>query len=95
MAYALAHATSPLIGTAVGPLKVFLLHAVMAIAGLVLLYFAASEPIRSGDPLSLAEFIRAVRNPSIVLVALSAFTMYALYLFLNAWVPVYGTDVLS
>ena len=34
-------------------------------------------------------------NRALILVALSSFAMYSLYLFLNMWIPTYGSEVLS
>lgn len=93
--FALAHATSPFLGTAFGPLRVFLFHAAVALAGTVVFLVAAREPIRSASPPSPGEFARALGDRSVVLVALSAFAVYGLYLFLNTWLPTYGTTVLS
>lgn len=95
VSFALAHATSPLIGTAVGPLRVFLFHGAIAVLGAVLFWAVAAEPIRSAQAPTVGEFARALGNRSVVLVALSAAAVYALYLFLNTWVPTYGTEVLS
>jgi nitrate/nitrite transporter NarK len=95
VSFALAHATTPLLGTAYGPLRVFLLHAAVTVAGTVLFLIAAGGAIRSAETPTAEEFGRALRNRSVILVALSAFSVYALYLFLNTWLPTYGTDVLS
>ena len=94
-AFALAHATGPLVATSFGPLRVFLLPGAIAVFGGVLFLLAANEPVRSGSTPSAAEFVRAVGNRSVVLVGLSEFAAYALYLFLNTWLPTYGTEVLS
>lgn len=93
--FALAHSTSPLIGTAFGPLRVFLLHAGLAIVGTAVFWVAAREPVRGESAPSPSEFARALGNRSVILVALSAFAVYALYLFLNTWIPTYGREVLS
>lgn len=95
VSFALAHATTPLLGTAFGPLRVFLLHAVIAVLGTTLFLVAATGAIRSAETPTAAEFTRAIRNRSVILVAISAFSVYALYLFLNTWLPTYGTEVLS
>ncbi|MFB6170935.1 MAG: nitrate/nitrite transporter [Haloarculaceae archaeon] len=95
VSFALAHATSPLIGAAVGPLPVFLLHAAVTVVGTVLFLLVAPGAIRSAEPPTAGEFARALRNRAVILVACSAFSVYALYLFLNTWLPTYGTDVLS
>lgn len=95
VAFVLAHTTSPLVGTAVGPLRVFLLHAGLVAAGLALFWVGAGSPIRSAGTPTTAEFTRALGNPRVLLLSISTFCAYALYLFLNSWVPTYGTDVLS
>ena len=93
--FALAHSTSPPLGTVLGPLRVFLLHAAIAALGTGLFLLAAREPVRSGSTPAPGEFARALGNRSVVLVALSAAAVYGLYLFLNTWLPTYGTQVLS
>ncbi|MFB6169833.1 MAG: MFS transporter [Haloarculaceae archaeon] len=93
--FALAHTTSPLVGTAFGPLRVFVLHGALAVLGVALFWVAAREPVRGDSAPSPAEFARALGNRSVILVAFSAFAVYALYLFLNTWIPAYGRDVLS
>ena len=93
--FALAHATGPFVATSFGPLRVFLLPAAIAVAGTVLFVVAANEPVRSGSTPTADEFARALGNRSVVLVGLSAFAAYALYLFLNTWLPTYGREVLS
>jgi nitrate/nitrite transporter NarK len=94
-AFALAHITSPPLATAFGPMRVFLLHAGLALAGLALFLVATAGPIRSAGTPTPAEYTRALRDRSVILVGLSLFAVYALYLFLNTWLPRYGLDVLS
>ena len=95
MGWAIAHTTSPAIGTAYGPLSVFLLHGLVAFVGVALFWIAADRPIRSEGSPTVGEFVRAFGNRSILLVSVSAFSLYSLYLFLNSWLPTYGTEVLS
>lgn len=95
IAFALAHITSPLLATAFGPMRVFLFHAGLALVGLAVFLVATSGPIRSGNTPTPAEYTRALRDRSVILVGLSLFAVYALYLFMNTWLPRYGLDVLS
>lgn len=95
VAFFLAHTTSPLVGTAFGPLRVFLLHTAVAGVGLALFAVGAGSTIRSEGTPTAAEFARALGNRRVLLLSVSTFAAYALYLFLNTWVPSYGTDVLS
>jgi len=93
--FALAHATGPLLSTRYGPLTVFLFHAAVTVVGLVVFWLAVADPVRTGETPTLAEFTRALGNRALILVALSSFAMYSLYLFLNMWIPTYGSEVLS
>jgi predicted MFS family arabinose efflux permease len=92
--FALAHATGPLLGTRYGPLAVFLFHAAVAVLGLAIFWVAVTDPIWTGDTPTLGEFLGAIGNRALILVALSSFAMYSLYIFLNTWIPTYGSEVL-
>jgi len=74
---------------------VFLVHAGVTVVGLVLFVAAARTPIRSAASPSAGEFVAALRNRSVLFVSLSAFAAYALYVFLNTWLPTYGHEMLS
>jgi len=93
--FALAHVTSPIVGPAYGALSVFLVHAGVTVVGMVLFVAAARTPIRSAASPSAGEFVAALRNRSVLFVSLSAFAAYALYVFLNTWLPTYGHEMLS
>jgi MFS family permease len=95
VAFFLAHTTSPFVGTAFGPLRVFVVHAAVAAAGLGLFWVGAGSAIRSAGTPTAAEFTRALGDRRVLLLSVSTFAAYALYLFLNTWVPTYGTEVLS
>lgn len=95
VAFFLAHTTSPLVGTALGPLRVFLVHTAVAALGIALFWVGAGSAIRSAGTPTASEFARALGNRRVLLLSVSTFAAYALYLFLNTWVPTYGTDVLS
>lgn len=95
VSFVIAHATSPVIGTAAGPLRVFLFHAAIAVLGLGLFWVGATRPIRSAGTPSPTAVARALGNRSVWLLSASIFAAYALYIFLNTWLPTYGTDVLS
>jgi MFS family permease len=93
--FAFAHASGPFVAESYGPLRVFLLPATVAVLGAALFALAAREPVRTGSTPTASEFARALGNRSVLVVGLSAFAAYALYLFLNTWLPTYGTTVLS
>lgn len=93
--FAFAHVTSPPIAEAFGPLEVFLLHAIVAAVGGVLFWFRTEEAIRSGEKTTVEEYIHALSNRGVVFVALSMGAVYALYIFLNTWLPIYGVEQFS
>lgn len=95
VSFVLAHVSSPLLGTATGPLRVFLFHAAIAVLGLSLFWVGASRPIRSAGTPSPTDVASALGNRSVWLLSASVFSAYALYIFLNTWLPTYGTEVLS
>jgi nitrate/nitrite transporter NarK len=95
MSFAIAHSTGPLVGTAYGPLWVFLIHGAVALVGLLVFAYAARQPIQSETAPSTDEFVSALGNRAVLFVSLSVFCTYALYVFLNTWLPTYGLDVLS
>ncbi|MFB6069852.1 MAG: MFS transporter [Halanaeroarchaeum sp.] len=94
LSFAISHATSPVIGMAVGPLGVFLLYAGMAVVGGILFWIAAGEPIESDTEPTGADFATALAERDVLLVAFSAATMFVIYTFLNTWLPTFGTEVL-
>lgn len=95
VSWAIAHSTGPMIGPAYGPLRVYALQAAITVAGVVVFWFIDVGPVHTSESPSVAEYLSALRNPAIILVGLSGFSSYALYVFLNSWLPTYGTDVLS
>lgn len=92
--FAIAHVSGPYLGPAYGPLRVFLLYAGITAAGMALFWLAVEQPIHSGDAPTVDEYLLAIRNPAVILAGLSSFSAYALYIFLNTWLPTYGTNVL-
>lgn len=95
IAFVVAHTTSPVLGNASGAVSIFVLHAGFAVLGLALLWLGAPAVIRSAGTPSIDEFASALKNRRVLLVSTSAFAGYALYFFLNTWIPTYGTDVLQ
>lgn len=93
--FALAQLSAPTIATATGWPIVFVVYGLVAATGYAAFRATTPEPLRTGERLSPREFLRAVRNRPVLLVSLSSFCVYALYLFLNSWMPTYATEVLS
>mgnify|MGYP003857399675 CR=1 FL=1 len=95
MAFAIAHITGPFVGRMYGPLWVFLVHGAVALLGLLLFGYTARKPIQTDTSPSFDGFVFALQNKAVLLVSLSAFCAYALYVFLNTWMPTYGLEILS
>lgn len=93
--FAFAHVTSPLVADSFGVRPVFLTEAAVAVVGAAILWLSTTDPISSEASASLPEMARALRNRSVLLVSVSAFSTFAIYVFLNAWVPTYAREVLS
>jgi len=93
--FVIAHLTGPPVASALGPLRVFVIYGLIVAVGLALFVVGATERIQVGESPTIAAFVGALRNRNVLLVAVSGFSAYALYVFLNAWLPVYGREQLS
>jgi len=93
--FAIAHVTGPPVASAFGPRSAFLVYALVVAAGLALFVVAAREPIQGDQAPTASAFVAALRNRSVLLVGLSGFSAYALYVFLNTWLPIYGREMLA
>lgn len=93
--FAIAQMTSPVVAARSEWPAIFAAWAVVAAVGYGLFRIATPVPLRTGERLSVAEFVAAVRNPEIILVASSAFCAYGVYFFLNTWMPTYANEVLA
>ncbi|WP_226043259.1 MFS transporter [Natrinema sp. DC36] len=92
--FAFSQFSGPPVAAAFGWEATFLTYPLLAAAGFVLFRLSWSTPIQSGDPISLAQFGMALRNRSVLVVSVSAFCSYMLYIFFNSWMPTYATEVL-
>lgn len=86
---------APHFATSIGLERSFVVYAVVSVVGYVLFFLSTPEPIRSGGDVDYRAIKRVLTHRGIVLMSLSAACTYALYFFLNAWMPTYGTEVLS
>ena len=90
--------TGPLVAAAVGWEWVFAVYALLALLGIaVYLPVSAGVSLKPDDEATpgRAEFARVLADRRVWHVSLLAFLAYALYLFVNSWMPTYLTDGLG
>lgn len=90
-----AQYAGPLVAAAWGWRAVNLVYPLVTLAGLPVFALALREPVRNRSRLSLGDFARAVRDPAVLAVSVASLFAYALFLFLNSWMPTYATEVLG
>lgn len=90
-----AQFAGPHVAGAWGWRAVNLLYPLLTLAGLPVFAMALRRPIRSPSRLPLGEFVRALRHPGVLAVSVASAFAYALFLFLNAWMPTYATETLG
>ena len=91
----LAQFAGPLIAAAFGWRATLVAYPAVTAVGLPLLYVLLREPVRNESRLGLSTFAAALRDRTILLVSVSSFCAYSLFVFFNSWMPTYGTDVVS
>ena len=92
---AIAQFLGPILANAAGWRTLFLVYPVLATVGVPILYLAVRDPVRSDDSVSMAQFGRTFRNPTILAVSLASACSFALFLFFNSWMPTYATEELG
>lgn len=92
---AVAQYTAPLIATSSGWRMAILAYTLLGLLGLVVSAALLRQPIIPGDRVTLRQFVTALRNSAVLLVSLASFCTYAVWTFLNTWMPSYGTEVLG
>jgi len=93
--FGLAQAGSPLVAASIGVRAVLLSYVAIAAVGYLLFLAVTPDPVRSEGEFAFADVRTALTDRSVLFVAFSGFCAYALYLFLNSWMPTYGTEVLA
>ena len=91
----LAQFAGPLIAAAAGWRATLLVYPTVTAVGLPFLYLLLRDPVRNESRLELGAFAAALRNRTVLLVSVSSFCAYSLFVFFNSWMPTYGTDVVS
>ena len=92
---AIAQFGGPLLADVAGWRAVFVVYPLIVVAGLPVLYLAAREPVRSEEAISLGQFVRVLRNPTILAVSFASACSFALFVFFSSWMPTYATEELS
>ena len=92
---ALAQFAGPVIADAAGWRAVFLVYPTLALVGFPLLYLGLDGPVHGGSSASLADLVATLRDPAILTLSAVSACTYALFLFLNSWMPTYATEVLG
>jgi len=92
---AIAQFLGPILADAAGWRTLFLVYPVLAVIGVPILYFGVRGPVLSDDSVSVAQFGRTLRNPTILAASLASACSFALFLFFNSWMPTYATEELG
>lgn len=92
---AIAQFLGPILANAAGWRTLFFVYPILAVIGVPILYFAVRDPIRSDDTVSMAQFGRTLRNPTVLAVSFASACSFALFLFFNSWMPTYATEELG
>ena len=92
---AIAQLFGPVLANAVGWRTLFFVPPILTVIGVPILYYAVSDPIRSEETISMAQFGRTLRYPTILAVSLASACSFALFLFFNSWMPTYATEELG
>jgi predicted MFS family arabinose efflux permease len=92
---AIAQFLGPILANEAGWRTLFFVYPTLAIVGVPILYVAVRDPVRSDEAVSLAQFGRTFRNPTILAVSLASACSFALFLFFNSWMPTYATEELG
>lgn len=95
MGVALGQFAGPRLATAVGLDRSFVVYAAISAVGYGLFFLSTPETIHSSSDVDTGAIRRILTDRGIVLMSVSAACTYALYFFLNAWMPTYGAEVLS
>lgn len=67
----------------------------VALVGAIVFVGLRRRPVTPADRVTGRKFVAALRNPAVLLVSLAGFCTYAVWTYLNTWMPTYGTEVLG
>ncbi|MGM0605126.1 MAG: MFS transporter [Halobacteriota archaeon] len=93
--FAVAQFGSPQIAASAGLPIALLAYPIVSVLSVPGVYYARSDPIRAETSLSSHEYRRVLTDRPTVLVSAASGGTFAFFVFLNSWMPTYGTDVLA
>lgn len=92
---ALAQYAGPVLAGGHGWQAPFLAYTLLALVGLGLALTLHRQPTEVTDRVDFGQFLSALRQPAVLLVSVASFCTYAVWTFLNTWMPTYGNEVLG
>lgn len=92
---AVAQFATPRIAAAFGWRAAVLAYTLAALVGSLLFLAFRPAPVTKTERATGAELLAALRNPPVLLVSFASFCTYAVWTFLNTWMPTYGNEVLG
>jgi MFS family permease len=92
---AFAQFAGPLVAEAASWRAALVAYPLVVLLGFPVLYLVVSDPVRSGSRISVGQFVGTLRDPAILRLSAASACAYALFVFLNSWMPTYATEVLS
>jgi len=92
LGFAISQFGGPILAATFGWSAVFVAYPLLSVLGYFVFRLSKPAAIRSEDQITLREFGSALRNRSVLLVSLSGFCSYLLYIFMNSWMPTYATE---
>ncbi|MES3516211.1 MAG: MFS transporter [Natronomonas sp.] len=93
--FAIAQFGGPLIADIGGWPLAIVAYPIVGLLAVPWLYRPTAAPIRAETQLSPREYLTVLTQRSTILVSLASGGTFALFVFLNAWMPTYGTDVID
>lgn len=92
LGFAISQFGGPVLAESFGWTAVFVAYPLVSALGYLVFRLSRPTAIRTGERITLREFGHALRNRAVLLVSLSGFCSYVLYIFLNSWMPTYATE---
>lgn len=92
---AFAQFVGPAVAEPYGWRAVILLYAAVSAVGLVIAVLLLRESVTGTEPVTARQFVAALRDPAVLLISVASFCTYAVWTFLNTWMPSFGTEVLG
>lgn len=90
-----AQSTGPRIAAMFGWKTPMLAYTLVSLVGLLACLAVLRRPVVTVGGVTVQQFGRALRNPSILLVSITSFCTYAVWTYLITWMPTYGNEVLG